>query len=90
MIAETTEIGAVAYMLAAEGLSIVRVESRGGLWHCTLRVLDPYRADRADGRATGSEGSGPTLASAIEDARVGWVQYRDRYLSTAASLAEAT
>ena len=73
VVSETTEIGQVRFILAREGLSIERITSSGGTWHCMLRV-DP--AHRVDDHATGSEGSGPSLASAIEAAREGWIRYR--------------
>ena len=78
MIGETTEIGMVALLLAGAGLSIERVTSSGGTWHCALRVDPAHQVDEDADRA---EGSGPTLASAIEDARREWIEYRDRVLA---------
>lgn len=83
MIDDTMEIGAVVRTLAAEGLSIVRVECRGGLVHCTLQVDD---AHRVGGRTTRPEGTGATLASAAEDARLGWARHRDHSSDDARSL----
>ena len=78
MIGETTEIGLVTHILEREGLSVDRLVVRGGVWHVSLAVAPEVRLDA---KVTGSEGSGPTLASALEDARAGWVQWRERFLA---------
>jgi hypothetical protein len=74
VIAEDTEVGRVEGLLAAEGLRVERVTRHGGVYRATLRVLAEARADARINAATGS---GPTLASALEDARQGWARWRD-------------
>lgn len=76
-ITETTEAGDVPLILGAQGLTISSVTRRGGVYLATLRVLAEARVDERIDAATGS---GPTLASALEDARQGWVRWRDGYL----------
>lgn len=79
MITETTEIGAVVYMLAAAGMQIRHVRCVGGIWHATLVVDDAHvLGDKHE-----SAGMGPTMASAIEDARDGYVRYCAAYLRRA-------
>ena len=73
-ITETTEVGDVPLILAAQGLTITSVTRRGGGYLATLRVR---WSDGLDARIDAATGSGPTLASALEDARQGWVRWRD-------------
>ncbi len=77
-ITETTEVGDVPLILAAQGLAITSGTRRSiGVYLATLRVLAEARVDARIDAATGS---GPTLASALEDARQGWARWRDSYL----------
>lgn len=79
MITEATQLGEAVRLLAEAGLSVESVRYWDGWWHCVLRVEESYLVDR---HAMGSGGSGPTLASALEGARIGWARYRDRHLAT--------
>lgn len=76
-ITETTEVGDVPLILAAQGLTITSVTRRGGVYLATLRA---HRWDGVDERIDAATGTGPTLASALEDARQGWARWRDGYL----------
>ncbi len=79
VIAEDTEVGSLEHLLAAEGLRVESVVAAGGYYTARLKITDEAAVER---KLAFAQGSGPTLASALEDARLGWCSWRDRFLSS--------
>ena len=79
VIAEDTEVGSVEHLLAAEGLRVESVTRAGTLYTARLKITDEAAVER---KLAFAQGSGPTIAAALEDARLGWCSWRARFLSS--------
>lgn len=77
VIAEDTEVGSVEHLLAAEGLRVESVVAAGGYYTARLKITDEAAVER---KLAFAQGSGPSIASALEDARMGWCSWRARFL----------
>lgn len=79
VIAEDTEVGSLEHLLAAEGLCVESLMRAGGMYTARLKITDEIAHER---KLAFAQGSGPTIAAALEDARMGWCSWRDRFLSS--------
>jgi hypothetical protein len=77
-VTEQTEVGALPHLLARDGLRLASLTVEGREYVARLTITTEAAIDR---RLDFAQGRGPGIASAIEDAREGWILYRAMRLS---------